>query len=111
MSKPKSKPPKPYQQFKQNYPKVSDAYEKLGEACHSAGPLDSKTRELIKMGFAIGANLESATHAHTRLALQAGANPDELRHVAILATTTLGFSTMMKALVWVNETIDKQKKK
>ena len=111
MSKPKSKPPKPYQLFKQNYPEVGGTYEKLGEACHSAGPLDTKTREFIKMGIAIGASLESATHAHTRLALEAGATPDELRHVAILATTTLGFPTMMKSLVWVNETIEKQNKK
>ncbi len=108
MSKHKSKPPKPYQQFKKKYPKVGEAYEKLGNACHTAGPLDPKTRELVKIGLAMGANMESATHAHTRLALQSGATPDEVRHVALLATTTLGFSNMMKNLVWVNETIEKE---
>jgi 4-carboxymuconolactone decarboxylase len=111
MSKPKTKPPKPYQRFKETYPAVGAAYEKLGDACHNAGPLDHKTRELVKLGIAIGANLESGTHAHTRLALEAGATPDELRHAAVLATTTIGFPSMMRALCWVNETIEKQRAK
>ena len=38
-----------------------------------------------------------AVHAHTRLALQAGASPDEIRHVVLLALTTIGFPSMMAA--------------
>ena len=96
-------PPKAYQQFKDNYPDVNSAYEALGGACHSAGPLDSKTRELVKLGIALGAGLESGTHAHTRLALEAGASAEEVRHVALLATTTLGFPSMMRSLHWVED--------
>ena len=44
-------------------------------------------------------------HAHTRKALMAGWTPDELRHVAILATTTLGFPSMMAAFTWVDEIV------
>jgi 4-carboxymuconolactone decarboxylase len=109
MPKPKTPPPKPYQQFQKNFPKVGSAYEQLGEACHSAGPLDRKTRELVKLGIAIGAGLESGTHAHARLALEAGATVEELRHAAVLATTTIGFPSMMRALCWVNDAIAKNK--
>ena len=73
MTRPQSKPPQPYEQFGQDFPSVIRAYEALGEACHESGPLDGKSRELVKLGIAIGAGLESATHAHARLAREAGA--------------------------------------
>jgi alkylhydroperoxidase/carboxymuconolactone decarboxylase family protein YurZ len=103
----KTKPPKPYREFQRRFPKVGRAYENLGAACHDAGPLDAKTRELVKLGIALGANLESGTKAHVRLAAEAGASPEELRHAAVLATTTLGFPAMMRALTWVNEALAK----
>jgi alkylhydroperoxidase/carboxymuconolactone decarboxylase family protein YurZ len=34
-------------------------------------------------------------HSHGRRALESGATPDELRHVAVLAITTLGFPSAM----------------
>lgn len=103
MSKPQSPPPKLYRDFMSRYPAVGEAYESLGSAVHGSGPLDGQTRELVKVGLAIGAALESAVHAHARLALEAGATPDEIRQVALLAATTLGFPTMMKSLRWVND--------
>ena len=38
----------------------------LGQACAEAGPLDAKTRELVKLGTAVGGRLEGAVHAHAR---------------------------------------------
>lgn len=99
--------PKPYQRMKERYPELVAAYEALGRQCHEAGPLGEKYRELVKVGIAIGARLEGAVHAHTRLALEKGATPDEVLHVALLATTTVGFSTMMTSRSWVEETIEK----
>jgi AhpD family alkylhydroperoxidase len=100
-------PPKPYRDFKQQFPAVVEAYERLGEACHWHGPLDPKTRELIKIGIALGAGLESATRSHVRRALAAGATPEEVRHAALLATNTIGFPSMMRAMTWVNDVLDK----
>jgi len=97
--------PNSYDEFKKLHSEVWAAYDKLGAAVHSAGPLDSKTRELVKLGLAIGARLEGAVHAHTRLALQAGASPLEIRHVVLLATTTIGFPSMMAARSWVQDTL------
>ncbi|GMU85029.1 MAG: hypothetical protein AMXMBFR48_02710 [Ignavibacteriales bacterium] len=46
-----SKIPKRYKEFMDKYPAVGDAYEKMGEAVHQTGPLDEKTRALIKLQF------------------------------------------------------------
>jgi alkylhydroperoxidase/carboxymuconolactone decarboxylase family protein YurZ len=99
-------PPRPYQEFKRRYPAVVEAYEKLGKTCHWQGPLEPKTRELVKLGIALGAGLEGATRAHVRLGLKAGASPDEIRHAALLGITTLGFPATMRAMSWVDDEID-----
>lgn len=99
-------PPGAYQDFKHRYPAVVEAYEKLGKACHWQGPLEPKVRELVKLGIALGAGLEGAARAHVRLGLKAGALPDEIRHAALLATTTLGFPTTMRSMGWIDDEID-----
>ncbi len=95
--------PEPFQRFRQQNPAVAKAYDALGEACAQAGPLDAKTRELVKLGMAIGAGLEGAVHAHVRRALEAGVSPTEIRHVVALAAPTLGFPTTIAASTWVEE--------
>ena len=99
--------PKPYQQFARENAAVVKAYETLGEACAKAGPLDAKTRELVKLGMAIGGRLEGAAHSHTRRALEAGATPREIRHVVALAAPTLGFPTAVAAFTWVEDLLAK----
>jgi alkylhydroperoxidase/carboxymuconolactone decarboxylase family protein YurZ len=80
-----------------------EAYEQLSAATADAGPLDEKQRELVKLALAIGAWREGAVHSHTRRALAAGCKPDEIRHVVLLAITTLGFPNMMAAMTWVED--------
>ncbi|HYC23729.1 MAG TPA: carboxymuconolactone decarboxylase family protein [Candidatus Bathyarchaeia archaeon] len=90
--------PSAYRRFASEQPRIIKAYEELGDACLSDGPLDRRTAELVKIGIAIGAKLDGAIHSHVRRALEAGAQPDEIRHAVRLALTTVGFPTMMKAL-------------
>ena len=92
-----------YKDQRKRYPKVFDAYEDLGEACQQAGPLESKTRALVKLAIAVGARLEGAVHSHARRSLEAGATIDECRHVVMLSLTTIGFPAMMAALSWVED--------
>jgi AhpD family alkylhydroperoxidase len=101
--------PKPYQQFAQDNPQVVRAYEALGDACAKAGPLDARTRELVKLGMAIGGRLEGAVHSHARRALEAGATPDQVRHVVALAAPTVGFPTTIAAFTWVEDVFTKRK--
>ena len=108
-SSPKSNPrlPARYQDFAKSYPTVMQSVEALGEATRTAGPLDQKTCALVKLAIAVGALREGAVHSHTRRALEAGRTPDELRHVAVLATTTIGFPSTMATMSWVEDILRK----
>lgn len=98
-----SKLPKVYVQFKKTRPTVWKAYDKLGQAAANAGPLDPKTRELIKLGMAAALRAESAVQSHTHRALEVGVTPEEIEHTLMLGVTTLGFPTMMTALAWARD--------
>lgn len=102
-----SKLPKRFTDFVETYPEIGKSYHQLGQAVSDAGPLDAKTRALVKLGMAIGAGSEGGAHSQIRKALDAGATPEELRHTALQALTTLGFPTMMKGYVWVEDVIRK----
>jgi AhpD family alkylhydroperoxidase len=102
--------PEPFRRFEAMARDVVQAYEALGKACAEAGPLDAKTRELVKLGMAIGGRLEGAVHAHGRRAVAAGATPAELRHVVALAVPTVGFPTAVAAFTWVDEVLDSERK-
>ncbi len=102
-------PPKRFLEFKKKYKKVSAAYELLGDAVHSAGPLSAKTRSLVKLGISTGARLEGAVHSHVRKALAAGASPDEIRHAILLALPTIGLPSMMATLSWADDVLPKKK--
>ena len=90
---------------------VARAYDALGKVCAEAGPLDEKTRELIKLGMAIGGRLEGAVHAHARRALAAGASPADIRHVVAMAVPTVGFPTTVAAFTWVDDVLTPKGKK
>ncbi|GJQ21974.1 MAG: hypothetical protein HBSIN02_23290 [Bacteroidia bacterium] len=98
--------PKRFQQFTEHYPAVAKAYEQLGDAVHGAGPLDEKTRALVKLAISTGARLEGAVHAHARKALAAGVTPEELRHAVMLSLPTIGLPSMMAALSWVDDVLE-----
>jgi 4-carboxymuconolactone decarboxylase len=89
--------------FRQQHPDVWKAFAKLADECHNAGPLDEKSRKLIKVALAIGAGLEGATHSAVRHAIDEGVTTEELDHVAVLAITTLGFPSAMRALSWLHD--------
>jgi len=97
--------PNRFTNFVETYPAVGTAYRELSEAASGAGPIDKKTQSLVKLGIAIASELEGGTHSAARKALDAGCTAEELRHVAILAVTTIGFPTMMKGLSWVDDVI------
>lgn len=82
---------------------VWQAYERLGAACSEAGPMDGRTRRLVKLALAIGAVSEGAVHSHVRRALAEGASREELEHVALLAIPTLGFPRAVAALTWIED--------
>ncbi len=103
--------PRSYEAFKRSYSQIWRAYDRLGSLSHRAGPLDDKTRELVKLALSIGAKLEGAVHSHTRRALEAGATPMEIRHLVLLSLTTLGFPSTIAALNWVEDVLKKSSRR
>ena len=99
--------PKRYTQLKTDQPAVLGAYEKLGEACAAAGPLTERERALIKIGLSTGAQLEGGLHSHVRKALEAGVEPAAIRQAVLIALPTLGLPSMMAALSWADDVLER----
>lgn len=89
------------EKFRQDYPRVWQAFSALAAECHAVGALDEKTRRLVKLALAVGAGLEGATHSAVRHAADAGVSRNEMLHVAVLGITTIGFPTAMRAASWI----------
>lgn len=98
--------PKWTKQFQKTYPKIWRAFQQLGEECHAAGPLDLRTRRLIKIGIAAGYGSEGGVHSAVRNALAEGVSPDEVRHSILLAITTIGFPKAQAVLSWAEDVLD-----
>src|ERR1039457_7733198 len=87
--------------FKEKHPAVWEAFDKLGDTCHHTGPLDEKTRRLVKLALSIALRHEGGVHSATRRALESGVTPDEMEHVALLAITTIGWPAANAAMTWI----------
>lgn len=85
------------------HPELWAAYQQLGRATGDAGPLDDRSRRLVNLALAIGADSEGATHSHTRRGLSEGIAKEELEQVAYLAITTLGWPQAIRALTWIRD--------
>jgi alkylhydroperoxidase/carboxymuconolactone decarboxylase family protein YurZ len=97
--------PNVYLKFREGFPAVARALDGLGEAVDGSGPLDSRTARLVKLGLAIGSGAEGAVRSNARKALAAGATPQEVRQVALLAITTCGFPAAIAGADWVDEVL------
>ncbi|NUN69395.1 MAG: carboxymuconolactone decarboxylase family protein [Bacteroidetes bacterium] len=95
--------PKRYQELMSRFPEVGNAYEAVGDAVHAAGPLDDRTRALIKIAVSTGARLDGAVRSHVRKARKTGVTYEEMVHVVLLSLPTIGFPAMMSALKAVDE--------
>jgi alkylhydroperoxidase/carboxymuconolactone decarboxylase family protein YurZ len=102
----KKLPPSGAGRFADDFPAVWECYAALGKAVSEAGGLDVRTRRLLKVAMAIGAGSEGAVHSHVRQAQEEGLPAAEIRQVALLAITTLGFPAAMAAYSWVNDILD-----
>ena len=95
--------PQPFQDLRSNFPEVVQHYEALAAAAHEGGPLDERTRRLVKLAIAVGGRLEGAVRAHARQARERGATEPELDHVVLLALTTIGLPSTVAARAWIHD--------
>ncbi|MEM6749841.1 MAG: carboxymuconolactone decarboxylase family protein [Planctomycetota bacterium] len=99
--------PRTFVEFAKRFPGMAQAHQAAGEAAAQAGPLDTKTQHLVKIGICLGAGLESAMRSHTRRALQAGATLEEIEQAVVLGMTTCGFPSTVAAWQWVRQQAEK----
>ena len=93
------------------FPKIWESYAELGERCAEGGPLDARTRHLVKIALASGAGSEGAVHSHVRRGLAEGLTKEEIRHVVLLAITTLGLPAAVRAMTWMDDILEAPKKR
>jgi alkylhydroperoxidase/carboxymuconolactone decarboxylase family protein YurZ len=83
----------------EKHPEIYAAYEAYGKAVHTqGGPLDEKTRWLVKVAASSALGLEKAQITHMTKALAAGCTAEELEHTILLVAPTAGFPRMMEAM-------------
>ncbi|HSR53018.1 MAG TPA: carboxymuconolactone decarboxylase family protein [Acidobacteriota bacterium] len=90
-----------------NHPSIWSAYQRLGAACAEAGPLDARTRRLVKLAIAVGQGSEGAVHSHTRRALSEGLTKEEIHHVALLAIPSMGLAKAAAGMTWIGDILDR----
>jgi AhpD family alkylhydroperoxidase len=87
-----------FTKFKDDFPKVYSDHETLGKEIHeNSGPLDEKTRWLIKIAISGASRHALALETHITKAREAGVTDDEMKQALLLLIQTTGFPTFMEA--------------
>ncbi len=103
--------PAHFKKFVKKYPKVWEAHQQMTEACAEYGPLDRKTRELIKLAISGAANQETAAERHAVMAVQEGATEEEVYQTILQLVTIVGFPRMSAALKWTERALTTKRPK
>lgn len=86
---------------------IYDAYKAYGKILHEkGGPLEEKTRALIKVGISATCEYEYALRTHIEKAFKAGCTRDEIEHTLLLIAPTAGFPKMMESLMIFREVVE-----
>jgi alkylhydroperoxidase/carboxymuconolactone decarboxylase family protein YurZ len=98
--------PEIFEQFRRDFPEIAEAYRTLSGTLHEAGPLDQRSRRLVKLALSVGCESEGAVRSHVRKGLDEGISREEIEHVIMLGLTTAGFPTTIAALKWAREVFE-----
>jgi len=90
--------------FINKHDEIYKAYENYGKIIHEkGGPLDEKTRWLIKIAISATSQHELALRTHMRKAKAAGCTYDEIEHALLLVAPSAGFPKTMQGLIVLHE--------
>lgn len=91
----------------ENHGEIYEAYKHFGNLVHEkGGPLDEKTRWLIKVALSTDCQYEYALRTHILKALLAGCTKEEIEHAILLVGPTCGFPKMMKGILILRQTLE-----
>jgi AhpD family alkylhydroperoxidase len=102
--------PETFKKFIEKFPTIAEAHEAVARAVDELGPLDRKTCELIKIGIAAAAGLETATRSHVRRAVEQGATTAEIEQTILLLVNTCGFPRAVAAWQWASQSNARKRK-
>lgn len=84
--------------FKQECPEIYARHEALGREIHEhGGPVEEKSRWLLKVAISAASRHHRALETHLRGAREAGVTDDEILQALLLTIPTCGFPTFMEA--------------
>jgi len=94
----------------ENHGEIYTAYENYGRMVHEkGGPLDEKTRWLIKIALSTDCQNEFSLRTHILKALKFGCTKEEIEHTILLVAPTSGFPKMMQGLLVFRDVIEQGK--
>ncbi len=92
--------------LKAHHGEIYEAYETYGRLIHTeGGPLDEKTRWLIKVAISSTSEYQFALKTHIRKAIAAGCSVEEIEHAILMIAPSAGFPRMMEGLMILREVI------
>jgi len=93
--------------LKRRHGEIYEAYQKFGKLVHEeGGPLDEKTRWLIKVALSTAAGNSYSLRTHILKAVSAGCTNDEIEHALLLVAPTAGFPKMMEGLLVLRSIVE-----
>jgi len=98
--------PRVYRDLRADHPDLAAAYDALGHACRTAGPLSERDQRLVKLGIAVGLSSEGGVRSHVRRGLAEGLTRDELLHAIVIAIPTAGYPATAAAYRWATSVLD-----
>jgi 4-carboxymuconolactone decarboxylase len=94
----------------ENHGEIYETYQNFGKLIHEkGGPLDEKTRWLIKIALSTCSQYQYALKTHILKALKAGCSKEEIEHVILLTAPTCGFPTMMEGILILRDVMEEAK--
>ena len=95
----------------ENHEDIYQAYENYGKLIHEeGGPLEEKTRWLIKVAISTESQYRYALRTHILKALKAGCSLQEIEHAILLVAPTAGFPKTMLGLLILRKVIEEIQK-
>lgn len=87
-----------YTVFRSEYPGLNEKIQESGRALHlEGGPLDERSRCLLKVAISAASGHHRALETHLAAAREAGVSEDEIVHALLLLVPTCGFPSFMEA--------------
>jgi len=93
--------------FTEHHAAIYKAYEKYGQLVHKeGGPLDEKTRWLIKVALSTECQYTRALRTHIMKALNSGCTKEEIEHSILLVAPSAGFPKTMAGILILREVLE-----